>query len=170
AADVSQCVHRERRFKTLGAASFHAAMTSRRYCGAGRVGSPDLAQLGLLGRCSKSSAMWGYTGRASDVVARAALGGGEMLRGFFRSDISVSAHFVWRCLSGSTVAPFPHPAHRTGQAALPHPALRRLQLFGYLHSCSGCFRLERSPGGTFTHWKAPPFHGAHPKVTWACGV
>src|SRR5215831_10238079 len=40
----------------------------------------------------------------------------EMWRGFFRSIISVSAPFVWRCLSGSTVAPFPHPAHRTGHA------------------------------------------------------
>src|SRR5271167_2015753 len=26
---------------------------------------------------------------------------------------------------------------------------------------SGCFRLERLPGGPCTHWKAPPFHGAH---------
>src|ERR1700741_1000261 len=39
------------------------------------------------------------------------------------SNISVSASFVWRCLSGSTVTPFPHPAHRTGQANLSHPAL-----------------------------------------------
>ena len=31
--------------------------------------------------------------------------------------------FDWRCLSGSTMAPFPHPAHRTGQADFPHPAL-----------------------------------------------
>src|SRR5437660_10529075 len=37
--------------------------------------------------------------------------------------------------------------------------------FCYLHDCSGCFRLERLPGGTYTHWKAPPFHGAHPKRT-----
>ena len=37
---------------------------------------------------------------------------------------------------------------------------RRLQPFHYLHSCSGCFRLERLPGGACTHWKAPPFHGA----------
>jgi len=28
---------------------------------------------------------------------------------------------------------------------------------------SGCFRLERSPGGIRTHWKSPPFHGAHPE-------
>jgi len=31
---------------------------------------------------------------------------------------------------------------------------RRLQPLRYLHSCSGCFRLERLPGGTFTHWKS----------------
>src|ERR1700691_795618 len=40
---------------------------------------------------------------------------------------------------------------------------RRLQPFCYLHDCSGCFRLERSPGGTCTHWKATPCHGAHVK-------
>ena len=43
--------------------------------------------------------------------------------------------------------------------------IRRLQLFRHLHSCSGCFRLERSPGGTCTHWKAPPYHGARPLRT-----
>src|SRR4029077_17078678 len=37
--------------------------------------------------------------------------------------MSVAASFVWRCLSSSTVSPFPHPAHRTGQADFPHPAL-----------------------------------------------
>jgi hypothetical protein len=37
--------------------------------------------------------------------------------------MSVAAPFVWRCLSSSTIAPFPHPAHRTGQADFPHPAL-----------------------------------------------
>ena len=31
---------------------------------------------------------------------------------------------------------------------------RRLQPFRYLHDCSGCFRLERLPGGTCTHWKS----------------
>src|SRR5271167_3683290 len=40
-----------------------------------------------------------------------------------RPNISVAAPFVWRCLSGSTLAPFPHPAHRTGHADLLHPAL-----------------------------------------------
>ena len=46
-----------------------------------------------------------------------------MWRGGCRLNISVSASFVWRCLSGSTLAPFPHPAHRTGHADFPHPAL-----------------------------------------------
>ena len=47
----------------------------------------------------------------------------EVWRGGVRLSMSVSAPFVWRCLSGSAVAPFPHPAHRTGHADFPHPAL-----------------------------------------------
>ena len=42
---------------------------------------------------------------------------------------------------------------------------RRLQPFCYLHDCSGCFRLKRSPGRARTHWKAPPSHGAQLKRT-----
>src|SRR5258706_11365445 len=51
------------------------------------------------------------------------LGRVEMWRGGFRLHISFSASFVWRCLSGVAVTPFPHPAHRTGRANLSHPAL-----------------------------------------------
>jgi hypothetical protein len=47
----------------------------------------------------------------------------EMWRGGGRRSISVSAPFVWRCLTSRAIAPFPHPAHRTGHADLPHPAL-----------------------------------------------
>src|SRR4249920_3315675 len=47
------------------------------------------------------------------------------------------------------------------------PLIRRLQPLRFLHSCSGCFRLERLPGGTCTHWKAPPFHGARQQQTHA---
>ena len=47
---------------------------------------------------------------------------------------------------------------------------RRLQPFRHLHDCSGCFRLERSPGGTCTHWKAPPSHGARRVGVWRGGV
>src|SRR6266853_4224790 len=57
------------------------------------------------------------------MAATAELARVEMWRGCCRPNISVAASFVWRCLSGSTVAPFPHPAHRTGQADFPHPAL-----------------------------------------------
>ena len=39
------------------------------------------------------------------------------------SNISVAAPFVGRCLTSSTMAPFPHLAHRTGRARLRHPAL-----------------------------------------------
>ena len=46
-----------------------------------------------------------------------------MWRGGCRLNIAVAASFVWRCLSGSAMAPFPHPAHRTGRADFPHPAL-----------------------------------------------
>jgi hypothetical protein len=39
------------------------------------------------------------------------------------------------------------------------------------HDCSGCFRLERLPGGTCTHWKAPPLsrrtrNGPYPLPSW----
>src|SRR6266581_1737116 len=37
--------------------------------------------------------------------------------------IAVAAPFGWRCPMSQTMAPFPHPAHRTGHADLPHPAL-----------------------------------------------
>ena len=47
----------------------------------------------------------------------------RMWRGGLRSGLSVSAPFVWRCLTSRTITPFPHPPHRTGHAELPHPAL-----------------------------------------------
>src|SRR4029077_2247134 len=50
------------------------------------------------------------------------------------------------------------------------PGATMASLLRHLHSCSGCFRLERSPGGTCTHWKTPPFHGAHPSATFDCVV
>ena len=53
----------------------------------------------------------------------APLGRVEMWRGGSRFGLSVAAPFVWRCPTNLAVAPFPHPAHRTGHADLPHPAL-----------------------------------------------
>ncbi len=46
-----------------------------------------------------------------------------MWRGGGRIGLSVSAPFVWRCLNSRAMTPFPHPAHRTGRADFPHPAL-----------------------------------------------
>ena len=45
-------------------------------------------------------------------------------------------------------------------------AIRGLQTFRRLHACPDCFRRELSPGGSRTHWKAPPLHGARSKVTF----
>lgn len=47
----------------------------------------------------------------------------EMWRGSSRFGLSVAASFVWRCPNNLALTPFPHPAHRTGHADLPHPAL-----------------------------------------------
>jgi len=54
-----------------------------------------------------------------------------------------------------------HPRQATDQTTNPLDIRR-------LHPCSGSFRLERSPGGTCTHWKTPPCHGAHPTGTNDC--
>src|SRR5450830_1030109 len=43
---------------------------------------------------------------------------------------------------------------------------RRLQPCRYLHNRSGCYWLEPWPGGTYTHRKAPPFHGAQREPTF----
>src|SRR5207344_107935 len=55
----------------------------------------------------------------------------------------------------------------TRAATIRGSLTRRLQPFRFLHDCSGCFRLERLPGGPCTHWKAPPFHGARHEPTYA---
>jgi len=88
-----------------------------------RADCPNMAHLCRLARCTKVVSYLRYCGRAGRTAAIAVFGRVEMWRGGCRPDISVAASFVWRCLSGSTMTPFPHPAHRTGHADLPHPAL-----------------------------------------------
>lgn len=44
-----------------------------------------------------------------------------MWRGSGRFGLSVAAPFVWRARVTVALAPFPHPAQRTGRADLPHP-------------------------------------------------
>ena len=57
--------------------------------------------------------------------ARLEIGRVEVWRGCCRLNVSVAAPFVWRCLTGSTLAPSPHPARQTGHADFPHPAFSR---------------------------------------------
>ena len=65
----------------------------------------------------------------------------EMWRGGGRVGLSVAAPFVWRCPNNLTIAPFPHPAHRTGRADFPHPALfqniRPSRSNGWRQACGG---------------------------------
>src|SRR6201993_296427 len=66
---------------------------------------------------------YGQSGQHLLNLSFTAFGRVEMWRGGGRLNISVAASFVWRCLSGSTMAPFSHPAHRTGLADFQLPAL-----------------------------------------------
>src|SRR5208283_2056232 len=64
-----------------------------------------------------------HAGRVVPVAHWSLSGRVEMWRGGSRFGLSVAAPFVWRCPSNLAVTPFPHPAHRTGHADRPHPAL-----------------------------------------------
>ena len=60
--------------------------------------------------------------------------------------------------SGRPAPSFPRIAQCSRALRPAHsrsPATRRLQPFRHQHDCSGCFPLERLPGGACTHWKAP---------------
>src|SRR6478672_7702021 len=50
------------------------------------------------------------TSADGSVAVWAGVGRVGMWRGGLRSTMSVAAPFVWRCLSGSAITPFPHPA------------------------------------------------------------
>jgi hypothetical protein len=81
---------------------------------------------GMPGRSSMTCCVRKCTGRRADAERRLQPSGESRVgvwRGGVRLGIAVAAPFVRRCLSGSAVAPFPHPPHRTGHADLPHPAL-----------------------------------------------
>jgi len=59
-----------------------------------------------------------------------------MWRGGFRLNRSVAASFVWRCLNGSAVTPFPHSAHRTRTGGSPTSGSRtRPHAFAHGSSC-----------------------------------
>src|SRR6201984_2464117 len=87
--------------------------------------SPFMALRVISQRCK----IWSLSGAIADMLALIAgstwprMVESECDAVALGSNISVAASFVWRCLSGSTMTPFSHPAHRTGHADLPHPAL-----------------------------------------------
>jgi hypothetical protein len=56
------------------------------------------------------------------------------------SNTSVSAPFVWRCLTGSPMAPFSHPAHRTGQADPASSSGTKFLAFTHGTSCPSLLR------------------------------
>ena len=67
-----------------------------------------------------------------------------MWRGGFRLGISVTGPFGCRCLTSFAMAPFPHPAHQTGQAVFRHPAFGQGCNDVLLHT----FAHEQSPLGS----------------------
>ena len=72
----------------------------------------------------------------------------EMWRGGRRFRLSVSTPFVRWCPSSVALAPFPHPAHRTGRADFPHPAL-----FQHIKPSRSHGRYASAAGGSI-----PRFH------------
>jgi hypothetical protein len=72
---------------------------------------------------SGGTVLWPEHGPDPSAPPVTGLGRVRMWRGGLRCGLSVSAPFVWRCLTSRTITPFPHPSHRTGHAELPHPAL-----------------------------------------------
>ena len=88
-------------------------------------------QNGKRGRLAKSDAhnLWERLKRYEDAVLLFAklphvpFSRVEVWRGDLRPGLSVSASFVWRCLTSRTLAPFPHPARRTRRADFPQRAL-----------------------------------------------
>src|SRR6266446_5178687 len=88
---------------------------------------PWASQAGQIGKDRKppGEAIRGRSrpSTAFDPERAAQVGRVEVWRSGCRSNISVAASFVWRCLTGPTLAPSPHLAHRTGHADRPHPAL-----------------------------------------------
>ena len=83
-----------------------------------RRGSPNRVPVRRLTARRSRHAHGGENGRETPDRGRV-----WMWRGGVRLTMSVAAPFVWRCLSRSAITPFPHPAHRTGRADFPHPAL-----------------------------------------------
>ena len=84
-----------------------------------------------------------HTCRSQCSSGSAQLGRVGMWRGGGRPGMCVSAPFVWRCLSGSSITPFPHPSHRTGHADFPASG-SRTRLHAFAHGTSRPSRVRRT--------------------------
>jgi hypothetical protein len=93
----------------------------------------------------------GYGYRAGLQWLVAVNGRVRMWRGGLRCGLSVSASFVWRCLTSRTITPFPHPPQRTGRADFPHPALGQ----------DACLRTRKVSCRLPAHRKGPCYPGVH---------
>ena len=82
-------------------------------------------------------------GHSLDDDGASGFGRVEVWRSGCRSNISVAASFVWRCLSGSTLAPFPHPAHRTATCGFPASG-SRTRLHAFTHGTSRPSAVRRT--------------------------
>src|ERR1035437_6180726 len=84
-------------------------------------GAPTVTPVGLS-PTERASLRWTHNVRFSK-RCQTAMGRVEMWRGSSRLGVFVAPPFVWRCPSNPAITPVPHPAHRTGRADFPHPAL-----------------------------------------------
>ena len=68
----------------------------------------------------------------------------------------LSASFVWRCLSGSTMTPFPHPAHRlTGFRLVVADHALGLPVFRALSLCTCCRHYPGAASGRTVSLTSP---------------
>ena len=94
----------------------------------------------------------------------AAVGRVGMWRGGGRLGMSVSAPFVWRCLSGSAIAPFPHPSHRTQRADFPHCALGQ----DFTPSSTACRVQAGSDARARRSRRGARVDSCRPCFVWSC--
>src|SRR5262249_8026639 len=115
------------------------------------IGLPVLRALSLC-TCPRH-----YPGAATEAVLRSC---SSIVSAFpVRVDGSARASSFSRLARRSLAL---RPAHSRCRDTL----IRRLQPLRYLRDSSVASWLEQLPGGARTHWKAPPFHGAHPNRTF----
>ncbi len=83
-----------------------------------------MTQLAMPGDAYAAGGCGSRRGRAEGCLFKEISSRVEPGRRGFRLGLSVSPRFLWECLNSPSMARFSRPAHRTGLADFPHPALR----------------------------------------------